>query len=196
MNLLEEEPQKNIPQPMAQSMAQPLVQTSVSSSSFLDGKMIIIFILLVFLLFAYLGINFLSIFGSTLDKALDIFTPLINGFFGNLFQASGSVINKSADVVGDTAKTSIDIAEGAVQNIGNLLIKSSAKAPPDPNPDTSDNKIQNTVGSSKAKWCLVGEYENKRGCIDIKESDKCLSGQVFPSEQQCLNPAQYHSIKN
>jgi len=196
MNLLEEEPQKNIPQPtMAQPMTQSLAQTS-ASSSFLDGKMIIIFILLVFLLFAYLGINFLSIFGSTVDKALDIFTPLINGFFGNLFKASGSVINKSADVVGDTAKTSIDIAEGAVQDIGNLLIKSSAKAPDDPNPDTSDNKIQNAVGSSKTKWCLVGEYENKRGCIDIKESDKCLSGQVFPSEQQCLNPAQYHSIKN
>jgi len=184
MNLLEEEPQKTMPIPVMQQSTPPPI---------LDFKTIIILILLLFLFLAYLGINFLSMLGGAVDKFLQFFTPLINGFFGNLFKASGSVINKSADVAGDTAKVGIDIAEGAVQDIGNLLIKSSSNAPPDPNPDTSDNKIQNAKGSSKTKWCLVGEYENKRGCIDIGESDKCLSGQVFPTEQMCLNPAQFQS---
>ena len=189
MNLLEEEPQKRVPQVT-------MTNNLTSNSSILDIKTIIILILLAFLFLAYLGINFFSMFGGAVDSILKFFTPLINVFFGNLFKASGSVINKSADVVGDTAKTGIDIAEGAIQNIGNLLIKSSANAPSDPNPDRSDNKIQNTVGSSKTKWCLVGEYENKRGCIDISDSDKCLSGQVFPTEQMCLNPAQFHSRQN
>ena len=191
MNLLEEEKERPI--------LSPIVNTPSSinpNSSFLDVKTIIILVLLVFLFLAYLGINFFSMFGGAVDSILKFFTPLINVFFGNLFKATGSVINKSADVAGDTAKTGIDIAEGAVQNIGNLLIKSSENAPSDPDPDRSDNKIQNSKGSTKTKWCLVGEYENKRGCIDIGESDKCLSGQVFPSEQMCLNPAQFQSTKH
>ena len=38
------------------------------------------------------------------------------------------------------------------------------------------------------KYCLVGEYHNKRGCIEVADGDKCMSGQVFPSQQLCLNP--------
>ena len=57
----------------------------------------------------------------------------------------------------------------------------------EPSPDTTKNPIQNPI-SSKKGWCLVGEYQGKRGCIEIGEYDKCLSGQVFPEEKLCLNP--------
>jgi len=79
-----------------------------------------------------------------------------------------------------------------VKEIGDLLID-SANPGIDPVPDSGDNAIQKPLSATKTKWCLVGEYANKRGCIDIGESDKCLSGQVFPSEQMCLNPVQFQS---
>ena len=56
-----------------------------------------------------------------------------------------------------------------------------------PEPDDSTT-IQKPITSDKAKWCLVGEYKNKRGCIEIGEHEKCMSGQVFPEQQMCLNP--------
>ena len=39
-------------------------------------------------------------------------------FFG---YTTGSAINKTADVVGDSAKVGIDIAQGTVFNIGNII---------------------------------------------------------------------------
>jgi hypothetical protein len=131
--------------------------------------------------------------------------------------STGTVINTSADTVSDVAKTSIDIAEGSVQNIGNLLISASGEtsppAPPasvekekekeksleetvqkkepktsEPNPDNSSNPIQKPISADKSSWCLVGEYQNKRGCVPVTESDKCLSGQIFPNQAMCLNP--------
>lgn len=54
--------------------------------------------------------------------------------------------------------------------------------------DTDDNTIQKPIASDKINWCLVGEYQNKRGCVSVTESDKCLSGQIFPSKEMCLNP--------
>jgi hypothetical protein len=139
--------------------------------------------------------------------------------------STGTVINASADTVSDVAKTSIDIAEGSVQDIGNLLISASgetaspqtaspqtaspqqtASPPPptpksleetvqkntpkksEPNPDNSSNSIQKPISADKSSWCLVGEYQNKRGCVPVTESDKCLSGQIFPNQAMCLNP--------
>ena len=136
--------------------------------------------------------------------------------------STGTVINTSADTVSDVAKTSIDIAEGSVQNIGNLLISASGEtsdapaSPPvppasvekekekeksleetvqknvpktsEPNPDHSSNPIQKPISADKSSWCLVGEYQNKRGCVAVTESDKCLSGQIFPNQAMCLNP--------
>lgn len=58
-----------------------------------------------------------------------------------------------------------------------------------PSPDTSENPIQNSISQSKSSWCLVGEYKGRRGCIDVNEYDKCMSGQVYPSQKMCLNPA-------
>ena len=54
------------------------------------------------------------------------------------------------------------------------------------NNDTSDSIIQNPISSKKTKWCLVGEYKGKRGCIEADKSDECLSGTDFPSEQVCM----------
>ena len=60
------------------------------------------------------------------------------------------------------------------------------KPPPSysvPKNDVSENPIQKPISADKRQWCLVGEYDNKRKCIDISEHDKCMSGQVFPNEK-------------
>ena len=59
---------------------------------------------------------------------------------------------------------------------------------PEPTPDNSTNPIQKPISSDKSNWCLVGEFQNKRGCVAVTESDKCLSGQIFPHQAMCLNP--------
>lgn len=43
-------------------------------------------------------------------------------------------------------------------------------------------------GGSKAGWCLVGQDKLVRSCVEVGENDTCLSGNIFPSHEICVNP--------
>jgi len=178
-----------------------------NDTSLFSNKNMIIIILVSLLILSFLGINLVIMGGNFMQYVVQIFTPFLNQLFSLLGYTTGTVINKSTDVVVDTAKTSIDIAGGTLHSVGNIFknssepvnvgaiatpldlsINKSSNKPVDPKPDTTSNPIQNPIASSKTQWCLVGEYEGRRGCININESDKCLSGQVFPDQKACLNP--------
>jgi hypothetical protein len=179
--------------------------TVSSSSPIADGaKNTLIIILLVILVLSLLGINVFIIFGNGLQKLIDIFNPVVSKALSDLGYASGNVIDKSADLAADASKTGIDILNDTAQSVGELLIKASGRgsggtldvninqpnfmAPLDPSPNHTTNPIQSGGASSKSQWCLVGEYNGARGCINVTDQDKCLSGQVFPNQQMCLNP--------
>lgn len=184
-----------------------------SSDGIFSGKNLIITILSVLLFFSFLGINILDIVSNFLKIIVNIFGPLVNQLMSLLGYTTGTVLNTSADVISDGGKFALDIAEGTVQNVGNLMIKASktgidpnakmeldnilqstntysanANSYSSPSNDISENPIQKPISSNKTGWCLVGEYKNKRGCIEIGEHEKCMSGQVFPEQQMCLNP--------
>jgi hypothetical protein len=174
----------------------------------IDNKTIII-VLLVLLSLSFLGINLLTIFGDLVKTVVEILGPLVSQILSIFGYTTGSIINKTADVVGDVAKTGVDIAEGSVQSVGNILRDASrpnvdtratssldtalnvqgGTATVQPAPTSSENPITKPITSNKSGWCLVGEYEGKRGCISVNEYDKCLSGQVYASRDQCLLPA-------
>lgn len=176
------------------------------NSSFFDYKTIIIFFLLAFLVLTFLGINLFTILGNSIQNLSNVFSPFFIHFAKSLGYSTGTLINTSADTVSDIAQGTIEIAEDSVQNIGNLMISAAGDQntpsnPPlqttvqtntpqtnEPKPDDSTNTIQNPITSDKRNWCLVGEFQNKRGCVAISDSDKCLSGQVFPNQAMCLNP--------
>ena len=174
----------------SQSSSSP--STVSASSEPTDWKNILIIILLILVIFSYFGVQLLNLFGDHLEKLMDYLRPTFGSFLDLLGYSAGTVVNKTADISADVAKAGIDVAEGTVQNIGNIMIGDEAigKGPKkrslnEPEPDVPEDSIQKSLSSSKTKWCLVGEYQNKRGCIDISESDKCMSGQVFPTKQMC-----------
>lgn len=56
-------------------------------------------------------------------------------------------------------------------------------------PSTAASSVQTSIpASSKAQWCLVGEYNERRGCVAIDQNTRCMSGQVFPTQNACMNP--------
>jgi hypothetical protein len=187
-------------------------QVAQNTSNFFSDKNTLIIILITLLILSLLGINILHITGNFVQAITNIFGPFITQLLSFFGYTTGSVISKTADVVGDTTKTGVDIATGTIKDVGDLLKNASqgqintdskasldralndgskidfSKPPSEPSPNASENPIQKPISSNKNTWCLVGEYQEKRGCISIDEHDKCLSGQVFPSQQMCLNP--------
>ena len=177
------------------------IRTTMSSPPSNENKNILIGALIFLLVLSFLGINLLSMLGGFYDSIVNTFGPIVYKFLALLGFTTGTVINKSADFVGDAAKLGVDLSEGAAHDVGDLFLNAAKPnanldnvinlAPVTlntPSPDKSENPIQNPVSSNKTKWCLVGEYQGRRGCIEISEQDKCLSGQVFPEQKMCLNP--------
>jgi hypothetical protein len=54
--------------------------------------------------------------------------------------------------------------------------------------DDSMSNIQQSKSSSKSGWCFIGEDRGFRSCIKVNENEKCMSGDIFPSQEICINP--------
>ena len=178
-----------------------------------SGKNLLIILLTGLLILSFLGINLLMILGNWVQVVINIFGPLITQIFSVFGYTTGTVLDKTEDVATTVAKAGIDIAGGTVQSVADLLKKASIenvdpksrsqldqslsspgslKSPSfklnEPKADDSNGTIQKPITAEKSQWCLVGEYQGKRGCVEVNDTSKCMSGQTFPSEQLCLNP--------
>ena len=60
------------------------------------------------------------------------------------------------------------------------------KKPKGPVPDDSGSRTQNKP--SKAGYCYIGEDRGFRSCIRVTENDTCMSGDIFPTKELCINP--------
>ena len=49
-----------------------------------------------------------------------------------------------------------------------------------------ESTIQNNL---KSGWCYIGNDRGFRSCIEVKDSDVCISGNIFPSKDICINPS-------
>ena len=72
------------------------------------------------------------------------------------------------------------------QNLQKAL-DDSAKLSAGPKPDDALSRIQ-SGGSGKAGWCFIGEDRGFRTCSEVGENDRCMSGDIFPSQEICMNP--------
>jgi hypothetical protein len=60
-------------------------------------------------------------------------------------------------------------------------------------PNDTSSSIQQPRGTNLAnggsgKYCLVGEYLGRRGCVAMNNSDVCISGMIYPSKEACMKP--------
>jgi hypothetical protein len=53
--------------------------------------------------------------------------------------------------------------------------------------DESTSKIQS--GGNKSGWCYIGEDRGFRSCVQVGQQDSCMSGDIFPSQDICVNPS-------
>jgi hypothetical protein len=125
---------------------------------------------------------------------------------------TGNIINGSADLVANAAITGIDIAKGTTHSIGDLLINSNKPSIDSskqvslsevigvpsfdlalkfqPKPVETSEPIITPISSQKpmAGWCYIGEDRGFRSCSKVNENDTCMSGEIFPSQEICVNP--------
>ena len=53
---------------------------------------------------------------------------------------------------------------------------------------TNEPSSENRNNTGKRAYCYVGEYEGIRHCAELGVNDICMSGDIFPNSEMCINP--------
>jgi hypothetical protein len=174
--------------------------------------------LLIILILTFLGFNIFVYLAKGTEQLNNIFGPIVNfisSFFGKV---TGQIIDVSAEggkAVVNTGAGAIDTGLTAIQNVTPNKANTSVPSVPvtQNQPDvmsnntlnkalnTSQNKQPSSTdyqadeasssiqsGPPKSGWCYIGEDRGFRTCAEVGVNDKCMSGDIFPSQEICVNP--------
>jgi hypothetical protein len=176
------------------------VSTIEVSNDLVNMNRILTIILVVLIVFSLAGVNILQMLGGFLQRIVDIFRPLVTRIISIIGFTMGILIEQIAALFTTTATAGVEIAGGTLDSVGDLLKDASRPSLQNvlsesgttrintPESDKSENSIQKPITSGKGKWCLVGEYNGRRGCVELGKDEPCLSGQVFPNHASCVQP--------
>jgi hypothetical protein len=124
----------------------------------------------------------IDIVAGTLDSGLEV----IEGQLQDAKQRNDAKMGASA--AGASANSSSATAPGTGSESNNTLNTALAEALPQiPEPDDATSNTQSNR-TGKAGFCYIGEDRGFRSCIEVKENDTCMSGQIFPTSEICVNP--------
>ena len=99
--------------------------------------------------------------------------------------SSPSPSSATSSVKGQSV-TKTDTAQTIALN--NALNASASKQSPPPTYEADDSNSKIQTGGNKSGWCYIGEDRGFRSCISVGEGDTCMSGDIFPSQELCINP--------
>ena len=113
-------------------------------------------------------------FGSEIKDIL-VSVQAIDKTTGNVLTQSSNDDELEEETVDDHDKLQKDINED------------NKRSNDVPEPDDATSKTQKVKG--KSGFCYIGEDRGFRSCIEVNENDTCMSGDIFPTEQICINPS-------
>ena len=171
--------------------------------------------LIIFLVLAFLGFNIFVYLAKGTQDITNFFAPLIEKIFGTTVSVTGQTVDVAAEgakaVVGGTASV-VNASLSAVQDITPNGAPSSLNTqsiqgtmqPPDVTTNNNLNRALNSSqqdqdyqaneasssvgGSGQSGWCYIGEDRGFRSCAQVGVNDQCMSGDIFPSNELCINP--------
>ena len=85
--------------------------------------------------------------------------------------------NSFADALNTAGLTSVQDYNG-LMNDGSMKQEQEQDIEPD----------QATSSFNKEDWCYIGEEKGYRSCAQVGVNDKCMSGDIFPTMDICINP--------
>ena len=173
-------------------------------------------IILIVIALGILGFNIFSYLSDATETTSGILKPIINSIYKFFGYAVTDTAKTTIQVGAKGAKLGVDVAAGtatsAIDTTQALALDDDMPEPTEtPMPededidenvqkkketkknvvvvsDDSQSVFQKTNGSKKTGWCFIGEDKGVRSCINVQKGDKCMSNEIFPSRELCMNP--------
>ena len=176
------------------------------------GLILVILLFLGFNIFSYLGdlLDYLKEIFAPLLKGI------LESLGYTLAETTKSVTNITADgakvgidVAAGTVESGVNVLQGQldIQDDPSLssnnqkkkqkksttdnaltVALSDAEKNSVPLPDDATSSTQR-VKPGKSGYCYIGEDRGFRSCVSVRADDVCMSGDIFPSKDICVNPS-------
>ena len=130
-----------------------------------------------------------DIVADTTTGAIDTTTGAIN----TITQQPITELNiqSTTEPTGKPATTVLPVQEKIQQSGANISKQQSDaldKALNDASKQPEEVTPEDSQSSFKAGWCFIGDDNGNRTCSQVGVNDKCMSGDIFPSQDICVNP--------
>ena len=184
------------------------VSSAASDASWFDMWTILRYFGIILIL-SFLGFNLFGYLGKVTETVKDTLKPFLLLFGFGAAETVKATVNlgaKGADVAAETVTSGVNLLEkGISKKNGSKINKIDNKSKIDmnllnkavknqdnndePEPDEAGSRTQASKAKIKSGFCYIGEDRGFRRCIKVGEGDKCLSGDIFPTDDICVNPS-------
>jgi len=170
----------------------------------------------VLLVLALLGYNLFAAMGDVTDRTAGFLRPLL-AFFGiKLGETVKTTASTAADggkfaldIASGTVGSATDLLTGqggepttkesrkvnaasrkALERVKKVGIRERKnRAHPPPESDLSTSATQGVPKRrGKGGYCYIGEDNGIRSCLRVSNASDCMSGEIFPTRDVCINP--------
>ena len=146
---------------------------------------------------AYFGYGVSEVAKKTIDltasgskKAIDATSGTLTGGI-NVLQ-SGLSRGSAPSESGGSISSALTRGSASSESGGSASSESGKARATDrieyPMPDDAGSVTQLSKAKNKSGFCYIGEDRGFRSCISVGEGDTCMSGDIFPSQELCINP--------
>ena len=179
-----------------------------------NGKSNFFRIGVIVIILLFLGVNVFSYLGDSLQKIKEshFIQNILKTLGYGITQGTKDVTEVTAegvklgvDIAAGTVESGINVIQGQLDNDQSPLSNKKQQLPPktnssldsaladaedrtEPQPDDATSSTQR-MGIGKSGYCYIGEDRGFRSCVKVKEGDICMSGDIFPSQNICVNPS-------
>lgn len=160
----------------------------------------------IIVLIALLGFNILLYLGNAVEEAGSVFKPLLQKFVSIFGFTITETTKQVVDISAEGTKAGVDIAAGTLKSAINVVEDigegtgvtfDSDDVPPIQKKNSKKTDVHGASMDRPKKnkaqnFCYVGKDRGNRTCIPISDISECQSGDIFPSEDVCVNPNLRH----
>lgn len=174
------------------------------------GAILIVIVLTMF------GFNVFAYLAKVTDAVSESLSPILKPLFGGSLYVGSQIVDVSAEGAKEVIQKTADVADSTLTSVQDVTPNKPLQGEPFTKPKedviqtapvnqalnkrqqtqqdshydyTADSAESEIQGGGKSGWCYIGLDRGFRSCAEVGATDTCMSGDIFPSHEICINPS-------
>jgi hypothetical protein len=181
------------------------VSQTISTDSNISFFKILLYVLVGILLLAFVGFNLFNYLAEGTDIITNITRPVVDfiaTITGNTTKTAVTNTSTGSKTIVDNLEKgtvgTVDFIQKNIKDTANMELNNSPEktiVSTENDDSLADNKKSNNeepeptrTNSLSQGYCYVGKINDTRYCAKVSGRDQCMSGDIYPSMDICVNP--------